>query len=298
MSRSCCGGTLLMLGLTLAGGCDRRPRADHDRPAVPTKSVESVMAAALTNSIGMRLRLVPAGTFMMGSAESCEALVIVFPGTSPGWFLNEYPRHEVHITRPFYLGETEVTREQYQAVMGEHSHGSSTAEGNRGEVEAVGAVGLPVCGISWDEAVEFCRRLSAKEGHTYRLPTEAEWEYACRAGSEALFCFGDDASRLGDFAWFAENSDWKTQRVGGKEANAWHLRDMHGNVWEWCHDWYGEYSGGTATDPQGPSAGSLRVVRSGGWFREAWSCRSAYRDRFVPSGRNDFLGFRVARSVP
>ena len=172
----------------------------------------------------------------------------------------------------------------------------------------------PVEGVTWFEAIDFCNRLSEQEGlrlyyevqgeevrnvggEGYRLPTEAEWEYACRAGSETTFCFGHDAKQLGQYAWFKENSQDMTHPVGEKKPNAWGLYDMHGNVWEWCWDWwYGEYPTSPPENPMGPAAGSLRVFRGGCWLNDAGSCRSACRSRGSPTSPDGYLGFRVARS--
>ena len=158
----------------------------------------------------------------------------------------------------------------------------------------------PATYVSWDEAVEYCSKLSALEGKEYRLPTEAEWEYACRGGKSTAYSFGTDPSGLQSYAWFDENA-WNVDEkyahaVGGKQANPFGLYDMHGNVWEWCSDWYGTYSAGAAVDPKGPSTGSYRVYRGGGWFYSAGICRSAYRISDVPSYRNVYLGFRLALS--
>ena len=159
----------------------------------------------------------------------------------------------------------------------------------------------PVENVSWTDAVEFCRKLSAMPaektaGHVYRLPTEAEWEYACRSGTTTAYGFGDDASRLGDYGWFDGNSDSSTHPVGEKKPNAWGLYDMHGNVWEWCQDWYGDYPSGSATDPTGATSGSYRVIRGGSWSNDARYCRSAYRSWRTPEARYNNLGFRVLRS--
>ena len=149
--------------------------------------------------------------------------------------------------------------------------------------------------VSWYDAVEFCRRLSDKTGKTVRLPTEAEWEYACRAGSKTRFPFGDSESALGDYAWCGSNSGGKTNPVGQKKPNAWGLYDMHGNVWDWCADWYGDYPKGAATDPQGPAAGRDRFLRGGSWNNVAGSCRAASRRKFGPGSRFYIdIGFRCA----
>jgi formylglycine-generating enzyme required for sulfatase activity len=232
----------------------------------------------LTNSIGMKLVLIPKGTFVMGSPESEE-----------GRFGNEV-QHEVTLTKDFYLGVTELTQAQYKKIMGKNPSAFAGAE-------------RPVDTVSWEDAVEFCERLSElpeekKAGRVYRLPTEAEWEYACRAGSKTAFSFGDDKSSLGDYAWFSDNSDGKTQSVGEKKPNAWGLYDMHGNVWEWCSDWYGEHPGKAVSDPEGPEKGSGRVIRGGSLGHEAAGCRSADRRGLNPSLRGSNFGFRVALSSP
>jgi formylglycine-generating enzyme required for sulfatase activity len=160
---------------------------------------------------------------------------------------------------------------------------------------------LPVDTLNWDEAVKFCEVLSSRPaekraGRVYRLPTEAEWEYACRAGTTTAYSFGDDESLLGDFAWFTGNAGNQTHAVGQKRPNAWGLYDMHGNVWEWCSDWYGDHSGNAVSDPQGVASGSIRVLRGGGWGHSARGCRSAFRHAGSPSYRSGNLGFRLALS--
>jgi formylglycine-generating enzyme required for sulfatase activity/serine/threonine protein kinase len=225
----------------------------------------------LVNSIGIKLKLIPAGTFMMGEAGSS----------------NEKP-HRVTLTKPFYMGVHEVTNAQWKQVMG-------------GVPSEWKADSHPVELVSWDDAVEFCRKLSAlpeerKAGRMYRLPTEAEWEYAGRAGTTTKYSFGDDESLLGDYGWFDDNSARQSHPVGQKKPNAWGLYDMHGNVWEWCSDWYGDYSDGEVTDPKGPSSGSSRVFRGDGWGDSAGDCRSAYRNGFYPLVRQDDIGFRLALS--
>lgn len=161
---------------------------------------------------------------------------------------------------------------------------------------------LPVETVSWNDTQEFIRQLNAKEGGgKYRLPTEAEWEYAARAGTTTAYSFGDDASELGEYAWYDRNSGGKTHPVRGRKANGWGLYDMHGNVWEWVQDWYGEYTGSTAdapaVDPTGPVSGAARVIRGGGWGNSARDCRSSHRVSVGPGLRAPGVGFRVLRAV-
>jgi formylglycine-generating enzyme required for sulfatase activity len=228
----------------------------------------------LRNSVGMELKLLPAGTFTMARV---------------GGDSDEEP-HEVILTNPFYLGVHEVTNAQWKRVMG--SVPTTWQDDDR-----------PVERVSWDDTVEFCRKLSAlpeeqAAERAYRLPTEAEWEYACRAGTTTQYSYGIDDKLLGEYGWFDGNSGNKTHPVGEKRPNGWGLYDMHGNVWEWCSDWYGKYPDGRLTDPAGPSGGSIRVVRGGSSYNSAGSCRSADRNGRGPSNRHDYLGFRLALSRP
>jgi formylglycine-generating enzyme required for sulfatase activity len=227
---------------------------------------DATVTLALDGNVTLKLALIPAGKFLMGS-----------PRDEKDRRDYEGPRHEVTISKPFYMGVLAVTQEQYERVMGKNP---STFKGAQNPVET----------LYWDDAVEFCLRLSMKTGHAVRLPTEAEWEYACRAGSKGRFSFGDDDGRLGDYAWYLRNSDLKTHPVGQKKPNDWGLYDMHGNVWQWCGDWY---AGARALDPKGPASGALRVLRGSGWTDPAFLCRSAFRGRASPDGRCDFVGFRV-----
>ena len=237
----------------------------------------------ITNSIGMKLVLIPEGTFMMGSPESEE-----------GRKENE-TQHEVTISKDYYLGVTEVTQAQYEKVIGKNpSYYQGAIVGNEN-------ADLPVEQVSWDDAVEFCKKLSElpeekNAGRVYRLPTEAQWEYACRAGSKTAYSFDDEEGLLYEHGWFNRNSSDRTHTVGLLEPNAWGLYDMHGNVWEWCSDRYGEYPKGALSDPTGPKEGSYRVSRGGGWLSGAAGCRSAYRYWDYPSLRDGIIGFRLALS--
>ena len=221
----------------------------------------------MTNSIGMKLVYIPAGEFMMGSNTGGS---------------DEKPAHKVKLSKGFYMGVYEVTQSQYRAVMGKSP---SKFKGDNNPVEQV----------SWDDATEFCRKLSQKEGETYTLPTEAQWEYACRSGSSSVYSFGNSESSLGDYGWYSSNSGSKTHPVGTKKPNDFGLYDMHGNVWEWCRDWYAKdyYSKGSAVDPKNTQSSSVRVIRGGGWGNLANRCRSAGRRRDGPGSRSSGIGFRV-----
>jgi formylglycine-generating enzyme required for sulfatase activity/predicted Ser/Thr protein kinase len=221
------------------------------------------------DAIGMEFVSIPAGSFRMGSSSS-EA------GS------DEQPVHEVRISRGFELGKYEVTQAEWEAVMG--SNPSRFPGANR-----------PVERVSWEDAQAFIRRLNARgDGYRYRLPTEAEWEYACRAGTP-----GERYGSLDAVAWHAGNSGDRTHDVGSKQPNAWGLHDCLGNVWEWVGDWYGGdyYQQSRGNDPPGPNNGDSRVCRGGSWYGNPRDVRAAYRNYGNPSYRGDGLGFRVARTV-
>jgi formylglycine-generating enzyme required for sulfatase activity len=223
------------------------------------------------NSIGMEFVLIPAGEFLMGSNDGRA---------------DERPVHKVGISQPFYLGRYTVTQAQWEAVMG-NNPSCVKSDPNR-----------PVDNISWEEVQKFIQWLNAREdGKSYRLPTEAEWEYAARAGSSTAYCFGNDESRLGEYAWYEANAGGQTHPVGQLRPNAWGLYDIHGNVWEWVQDWYEEYPAEAVTDPQGPSSGSDRVHRGGSWCNYARLCRSAHCDFDTPGFRYSYLGFRLLRAA-
>ncbi len=255
----------------------------------------------VTNSIGMKLVLIPPGEFDMGSTEEeveCDWESAMRRGDRAVIrFLQEHlpsqtPRHHVQISRAFYLCFTEVTQEQYERVMGTNPS------------KFVGDPKRPVESVSWDDAAEFCVRLSDKDGKVYRLPTEAEWEYACRAGSVTKWSFGDSESGLNQYAWYTDCSGGTTHPVAGRKPNAWGLYDMHGSLWEWCADWCGEayYSSSPAVDPLGPFVGESRVLRAGAWSSVAAFTGSAIRSwglpqqSFANSGTGSTIGFRVARA--
>lgn len=235
--------------------------------------------AAFTNTIGMKLKLIPAGNFLMGWMESVDG---------------DAPQHPVTINKPFYMGIHEVTQSQWQAVMRTMPW--------KGETFVKEGTDYPATYVSWDDAVEFCQRLSKRERRKYRLPTEAEWEYACRAGSTTRFHFGDAESKLSDYGWWGglvgngnARDEKYAHRVGLKRANPFGLFDMHGNVIEWCSDWYARdyYAASPASDPKGPSEGTSRVYRGGSWDRFGSLADSANRDNPRVVETNYSVGFRV-----
>jgi formylglycine-generating enzyme required for sulfatase activity len=251
--------------------------------------------STITNSIGMRLVLIPAGQYTAGS-----------PSTDALSEADEQPAHRVTISRPFYLGQFEVTQDEYTRVMG--SNPSWFARGAPGEQDLGGASSArwPVDMVAWDDATEFCRRLSQlpaerAAGREYRLPTEAEWEYACRAGSSMRFAFGEQLSSAdANIRPETETGGAHPVVVGSYRPNAFGLYDMHGNVWEWCADHYdaSAYERAPAVDPAGPATGTGRVVRGGDWQFPARYARSASRD-FTRASRRDLgNGFRVALPAP
>lgn len=254
----------------------------------------------ITNSIGMKLRLIPAGEFLMGSPESDKDAIA----------RTEMPQHQVRITKPFYLGKFEVTQGQWKAVM-------SSEPWIRPQQEGIGYLHIkqgddyPATHVTWDETVEFCRKLSEKEGKMYRLPTEAELEYACRSGTTTRFHFGngDNETELGEYAWYEGNAqkivdEAHAHTVGLKKSNAFGLYDMHGNVYEWCSDRFdrpedenapGYYAKSPTNDPQGPETGNARVSRSGSWQTSPGYCRAASKVIDIPSSHLLDLGFRICR---
>ncbi|HEY3324997.1 MAG TPA: SUMF1/EgtB/PvdO family nonheme iron enzyme [Planctomycetota bacterium] len=194
------------------------------------------------------------------------------------------PAHDVTLTTPFYMDKYSVTQAQYQQVMGANP---SRFEG----------VNLPVETVSWDDSVAFCKKVSKKTGLIVRLPTDAEREYACRAGTTTLYYTGDSEDDLDKAAWYGVYSFGTTHPVGQKLPNAWGLYDMHGNVWEWCSDWYEEYKPDAVINPQGPSEGLRRVLRGSAWNHLAPDCRAAYRIGFYPTVSESDVGFRMVVDV-
>ncbi len=217
-----------------------------------------------------------------------KRLEMTFVYIPPGKFVmgdeNNGPIHEVNLTAGFLMQTTPVTQAQWEAVM----------ENNPSCFKNCGK-NCPVEEVSWNDIQSFIQKLNEMENENYDLPTEAQWEYACRAGSTTRYYFGDQESQLVEYGWFNKNSNWKTHPVAQLNPNAWGLYDMHGNVWEWCRDWYCDYPDHSVTDPVGTDKGALRVLRGGSWGLVAVYCRTARRSRHEPNFRSDHDGFRLVR---
>ncbi len=245
------------------------------------------------NSVGMRLRLVPPGSFQMGSLPD-----------EPGRGNDEW-RYQVALRRPFYLGICEVTQQQYRQVMGEEPSLFARGAAFEDRVEGIETGQFPVDSVSWYQAVAFCRRLSSSEQEShpqrrYRLPTEAEWEFACRAGSSGFFPGGRTVAQLGEVANYRHRqSASRPLPVGQLVPNPLGLHDMQGNVWEWCRDWYRDRPPQRTrlVDPAGPIRGSTRVIRGGGWYSGPARVRHAERAADPPSVGDPDTGFRVVLEI-
>ncbi len=235
----------------------------------------TVFIAQIAAATGIKLVKIPAGMFLMGS-----------PPDEAGRAANEGPQTKVTLTKVFFLGATDVTQAQWTALMGNNP---SVFKGDTQPVERV----------SWSDVMGFCEKLNAREraagrlpaGYVYTLPTEAQWEYACRAGTST-----PHAGDLDALAWYSPNSGNTTHPVATKQPNAWGLYDMNGNVSQWCLDRFGSYPGGAVTDPVGPTSGSARILRGGGWNGDSAACRSAARVSTAPNVRYNREGFRLALS--
>jgi uncharacterized protein (TIGR02996 family) len=276
---------------------DLAGRARDDRVRALLAGGVPPVSPSLVNGVGMRFALVPAGTFLMGS-----------PPAEQGRRQDEGPQHAVTISRPFWLGACPVTQAEYQRVAGANpSHFSPKGRG-KAKVRKQDTARLPVECVSWEEAVAFCEALSGlpgerAAGRAYRLPIEAEWEYACRAGATdgAPFHVGWSLSSAqanfhGGYPYGgAEKGPYlgRPCAVGSYPPNAWGLYDLHGQVWEWCEDWYGPYHDEAQADPSGPPSGDFRVLRGGSWDVLAVFCRAAYRYYLGPAYRYYRIGFRV-----
>ncbi len=245
----------------------------------------AVRTVHLGDTAKLKLVKIPGGQFIAGNALSPGKNVRKSNGNQVSYG-DEHPQNEVQFLESFYMSETCVTQKQYHLVMG---HNPAKFGGDERPVERV----------SWHDAVQFCKQLSRELGETFQLPAEAQWEYACRAGSTTAYCFGDSQKQLGRYVWYGENSGSRTHPVGQKKPNAWGLYDMHGNVWEWCADCYdsGCYEDNMSTDQKGPTTGSYRVLRGGSWGSDADDVRSANRYDSDPTNAGNHYGFRVVLCV-
>ncbi|MGD0091828.1 MAG: SUMF1/EgtB/PvdO family nonheme iron enzyme, partial [Planctomycetota bacterium] len=269
---------LIRRGTAWAAGLTPVNTPRTEAPALPAASPQKPEPAALPKEttldlgggVKMEMVLVPAGEFMMGSDNE-------------GGDATEKPVHKVKISKPLYMGKYHVTQEQFEALMGNNP---SKFIGPKNPVETV----------SWDDAQEFCKKLSAKTGKRIQLPTEAQWEYACRAGTTTRYNTGDRDSDLEQAGWFRNNSGMHTNACGQKNPNAWRLYDMHGNVWQWCQDWYNDkyYVNSPPVDPKAPAKGGMRVLRGGSWHNDPDYCRAAHRSWDDPGHRSSSNGFRCA----
>ena len=276
------------------------------------------------NSIGIRFVLIPPGEFDMGSteAEVAKLLEEAKAKNLTSWYIerlpSEAPKHRVRITKPFWLGVHEVTRGQFRRFVDDRGYQTEAERDGKGGYGLIDgqwkqdprfvwnrdlgfeqADDHPVVNVSWNDVTAFCAWLSEKDGEKSHLPSEAQWEYACRAGTTTRWCSGDYEEALKEYGWFPFNAEGKTHPVGQKWPNAWGLYDMHGNVWEWCQDWWAAdyYGASPLGDPTGPTGGSYRVNRGGGWNGDASYGRASNRGRNDPGHRAGHHGFRLARTV-
>jgi formylglycine-generating enzyme required for sulfatase activity len=255
-------------------------------PSAPSTGQRFYRAVSVPAPADTNLVFIQPGTFTMGS-----------PMNEVNRSTDEGPQTAVTISRGFWMGKFLVTQGDYLAVIGSNPSHFTSANGYSEDLTR------PVETVTWFDATNYCAALTQREraagripaDSEYRLPTEAEWEYACRAGTTTRFSWGDDPNYTlrGDYAWSSANSGGQTHPVGQKKPSVWGMYDVNGNVWEWCRDWYGAYPGGTVSDPIGVSSGSFRGVRGGSWGPGVWSCRSALRGYYTPDGHDASIGFRI-----
>lgn len=273
---------MLMLGTLAADAQNRFIRVYQNGTVVqsfPVEDVDSIIVETeyaektpfTVNGVSFNMIAVKGGTFTMGATSE----------QGDDAYSYEKPTHQVTLS-DYCIGETEVTQELWQAVMGSNP---SNFTGN---------LQRPVEKVSWNDCQEFIKKLNQLTGKTFRLPTEAEWEYAARGGSQSKGYKYAGSNTIGDVAWYTSNSSSTTHPVKQKQANELGLYDMSGNVWEWCQDWYDSYSSTPQTNPAGPSSGSSRVLRGGSWSSFAWYCRVSFRNYYTPTNRYYSLGLRLA----
>jgi len=273
----CRGVLAFLLILVLPGGIELAGAEPGNQ--AEAGNTDDFKTITLPGGVEMVFRRIPPGQFLMGSPKDEQDRESV-----------EGPQHQVTVTRPFYMGIHEVTHAQWKAVTGKIRNYAGF-DGTNYDV--------PMMTTSWDECREFIDQLNQLGLGVFRMPTEAEWEYAARAGTTTRFYWGDDPdySEIWDYAWFDENSEGEAHPVGEKKPNAWGLYDMAGNVWEWCEDWFAPYPAGEQIDPRGPTSGESKVFRGGEWFNPAQNCRSAYRGKFAPGNWLYFGGLRLVLEI-
>ena len=301
-----------LLTATISVTAFAQPQPDAEVPSWAKVSPEQVAAAkklgvpvALENSVGMRFVLIPPGTFMMGSRDSAAEVArrCAMPNAQAGWFYDEHPRHKVTLTGAFYMATDEVTQGCYGAVTNPEpgkDTNKKTADDYPAEFKGTNN---PVGNVSFGDEEKFCKTLSERDGREYALPTEAQWEYACRAGTDTPFSFGEtvstgQANYHGDYTYGdGRKGEYREKPlpVGSLPANAWGLYDMHGNVSERCADRYGKYGSAAESNPEGPAEGNEHVLRGGSWRSYPGACRSAFRLRSEARSYN--IGFRVCCAI-
>jgi len=280
-------------------------------PAQAAAAKKLGVPVALENSVGMRFVLIPPGKFMMGSKESAAEVAAGcnMPNAQAGWFYDEQPRHEVTLTTAFYMTIHEVTQACYEAAVYPEPRKENEKRLTDEYTDEFKGANHPVVMVAFNQAEAFCKTLGgleAEKGRVYSLPTEAQWEYACRAGTETPFAFGktistSQANYHGGYTYGdgkkGENRE-KSTPVGSLGVNAWGLYDMHGNVSEWCADRYDKYGSAAETDPKGPAEGNQRVLRGGSWRSYPGACRSSFRLGGDAGARTYNIGLRVCCALP
>jgi len=265
---------------------------------------------AFENSVGMKMVLIPPGSFMMGSKDTPArvAELCAMPNAQAGWFYCEQPRHKVTLTKAYYISIHELTQGIRQEIMNPQADKDNKKKPPKGKTqeypEGFGGDGMPAVKVSWRDIDRLCKQLGKVDRRTYSLPTEAQWEYACRAGTETPFSFGatistDQANYHGHYIYGKGKKGKNREKptpVGQFAPNPWGLYDMHGNVAEWCADRYGPYDDKAATDPTGPTEGRQYVVRGGSWRSYPGACRSAFRSSGEGASLN--IGLRLICTIP
>jgi len=291
---------LLLAARGLPGQSDAAPDGKQTLDPVKKTAPDKTLTLDLGGGVTMKCVLIPEGKFMMG-AKFTPAKMVKRYGGKEAHYADEHPRHEVAISKPFYMAACEVTQAQWQVVM--------NTQPWKGKVWGESGANYAASWLSWNEAAAFCKALSKKTGKHVTLPTEAQWEYACRSGTTTVFSFGDDVTKLTDHAWFHDNARkpgrLHAQPVGRKKPNPWGLYDMHGNVWEWCSDYYAKDFYPSAKnpqaskpapviDPENTTESKTRAVRGGSWYNDPTRCRSASRNSWTgPTYRHYNYGFRI-----